>query len=251
MKRLSTWCLSLPLSMALWVPLGTHATPANCDDCSDLPSLYRELLEQEFLLALFQSWAAQGYPLATIKSAQDAAVARLNAAMAGNLYGVLAPPSPDGGTAPGTAAPSFGTVTETSACALVEYRRDKPADKELTAHPVTPAEVRKKLCKPKADFTLVHEGIHKASCEAAWKAKDDKSLKTVKWYIDNDSQAYQAGIKVLREAIASLAAKCRWSGSANEFRKDKTKTVPTPEEIKSLAQNTKQKVSVLNRATKK
>jgi hypothetical protein len=248
MKRLF---LPLPLLVALWNPFAATASPANCDECSDLPSLYRELLEQEFLLALFQSWAAQGYPLATPKSAQDAAVRQLNQAMAGNLYGVLAPQAPGGASAPGSAAPSFGTVTATNACALVEYVRANPGDTELTPRPTTPTDVRKKLCKPKAEFTLAHEGTHKASCEAAWKANDSKTLETVKWLIDNDAQAYQAGIKVLREAIASLAGKCNWSGSSNEYRADKTKTVPTPDQIRTLAQNTRSRSSALNRATRR
>ncbi|MFS2051960.1 hypothetical protein ACEN8K_24055, partial [Variovorax sp. CT11-76] len=65
----------------------------DCDRCQDLPRLYREMLEQEFLRAKFQSWIAQAYYPLSIEAMQTQATNALTTAMQGNLYGVLASPA--------------------------------------------------------------------------------------------------------------------------------------------------------------
>lgn len=232
----------------------SQGTEANCDRCEDLPRLYRELLEQEFLRAKFESWIRQAYYPASIESVQAAAVAALNAAMQGDLYGVLRPPSSSGGSGVGTAAPAFGTNVGDSKCALVEFVTVvDPHDstkKTVVEQPTTPAGIRAKLCKPLAEAVIKHEGHHVESCHAAWRA-GDKNVTTVEWFVKNDVESYQAGVRVLRDAISDLSGHCGWTGSTSEFKPDGTRVVPTPERITELATATKTKASALRRSSRR
>lgn len=240
--------LLLPALMALaGLRAAQAAAPPSCDECKDLPMLYRELLEQEFLLAKFKSWVDQAYYPASIKSMQDSASAALTTAMNGDLYGTLKPPA---GNGPGVAAPAYGTQIADAKCTMVEYVRKKPGDAELTPVPISATDVAKKLCKPLADYTVAHEMHHVASCKAAWGA-GDKTVETVEWFVKNDVEAYQVGIQMLREQIAALARKCGWTGSPEGAKPDKGKTLPTPQQILDYGKASKTKASALDRATRK
>lgn len=232
---------------ALALALGCAAAQAapDCDSCQDLPRLYREMLEQEFLRAKFQTWISQAYYPLSIDAMQTQATSALTAAMQGNLYGVLAPPASDAGTA-GAAAPSFGTVISGGSCQLVEYV-PRPGQSPTT-RPVTEQQIRQKLCKPLAEFTIEHENTHIKACAAAYKA-GDKSVESVEWFVQSDAKAYDAGVRVLRDHIAALARKCQWAGSTNVRKPDNSMVVPTPEEIVTLTKNVKAKGNAMRRAT--
>jgi len=167
--------LALALPLAATPPRPAAALSPGCDQCADLPALYRELLEQEFLRNRFDRWVREAYYPVSIEAMQSAAVSALDAAMSGDLYGVLAPPKSGGGG--GGAAPAYGTDTSSSACRLVEYVTGK--DGKTSQRPVTPEQVRAKLCKPLADYTLAHEGHHQATCRAG-------GLKTVEQFVQDE-----------------------------------------------------------------
>ncbi len=228
--------------------------PPDCSDCKDLPKLYRELLEQEFLRNLFKSWVDQSYYPATVDTMQKYAAKQLGVAMKGNLYGVLAPQG--GGGQGGGAAPAYGTDLTSKDCRLVEYLTCKKnagqANEEEVQKqvPVTPDDVRARNCKPIADYVLAHEGRHQEQCRKQWQeTKSDKFI-TVEYVAQDDYAAYEKGIAVLRDYIAKLAKDCGWSGSTNERKSDGTMTVPTPEEIQQLKDNTRAKASKLRRRSK-
>ena len=237
MSRRLLVALALCLPLAAAAPPPAAALSPGCDQCADLPALYRELLEQEFLRNRFDRWIREAYYPVSIEAMQSAAVNALNAAMSGDLYGVLGAPTASGGTA--SAAPAYGT--DTASCALVQYVTDK--DGRKTQRRVTADQVRSRLCKPLAEYTLVHEGHHQQTCRAG-------GLKTVEQFVNDDREAYQAGVAVLRKHIADLARKCSWSGSTNARRPDGTDTVPTPPQIAALKDAARTKASLLGRATR-
>jgi hypothetical protein len=237
--------LAFAAVLPLAAPAPAHALSQNCDQCADLPRLYRELLEQEFLRNKFNSWIREAYYPVSIEAMQASAAKALDTAANGNLYGDLGRPQTVGGQGVASAAPAFGTDTSTKDCRLVEYVKDK--DGKTTQRPVTPQQVRAKLCKPLADYTLAHEGQHQKTCRAG-------KLNTVEEFALDDRDAYQAGVAVLRAHIADLARKCSWRGSVNERDKsvnerkpDGTDVVPTPKEIASLKDATKTKAALLGR----
>ena len=222
------------------------AAAAGCDKCSDLPRLYRELLEQEFLRNRFDRWVKEAYYPVSVEAMQQAAADQLGAAMRGGLYGSLKPAGGGGGQ--GGAAPSYGTDLSKKSCALVEYVKD--AQGNQTQRPVTPEQVRKKMCAPMADFVLAHEGHHQASCQAAYAAGQTAQFGTTEFVARDDVEAYQVGIAVLRDHIAKLARQCGWSGSTNARRPDGTTTVPTPDQVAELKNATRQQAALLQRKSK-
>jgi hypothetical protein len=228
--------LAFAAALPLAVPAPVHALSKNCDQCADLPRLYRELLEQEFLRNKFDSWVREAYYPVSIEAMQSSAVKALDAAASGNLYGDLGRPQSGGGQGGASAAPAYGT--DTKDCRLVEYVKDK--DGKTVQRPVTPEQVRAKLCKPLADYTIAHEGHHQQTCRAG-------GLKKVEEFVKDDRDAYQIGVNVLRAHIAKLARDCSWSGSVNEKRPDGSAVVPTPKEIASLKDATKTKAALLGR----
>ena len=222
------------------------AAAAGCDKCSDLPRLYRELLEQEFLRNRFDRWVKEAYYPVSVEAMQQSAADQLGAAMRGGLYGPLKTDSGSGGK--GGAAPSFGTDLNNKSCALVQYVKD--AQGNQTQRPVKPEQVRSRLCAPMAEFVIAHEGHHQASCQAAYAAGQTAQFGTTEFVAKDDVAAYQAGIAVLRDHIAKLAGQCGWSGSTNARRPDGTSTVPTPDQVMELKNATKKQASLLKRKSK-
>ena len=225
--------LAVVAALPLSAPAPAHALSRNCDRSSDLPALYRELLDQEFLRNKFDRWINEAYYPISIEAMQASAASALNAAMSGDLYGVLKPRGA-GGSA--SAAPAFGT--ETKNCGLIEYVKD--ASGKTVERPVTPQQVRSKLCKPLADHTLAHEGHHQKSCR-------DGKLQTVAEFARDDRDAYQAGVTVLRAYIADLARRCSWSGSTAATRPDGSAVVPKPAEIFEIKGAVARKADLLGR----
>lgn len=227
-------------------PPAAPTKPSTCNECKDLPRLYRELLEQEFLRKTFESWKKQDY---YPRSVEESAKSELNKAMKGrgkgSLYGAVAPDDGGGG---GGSAPAYGTDQSSKACQLVEFYKDDQNNEQQ--RPTTEAKVRSDNCKPIADFVMAHENHHKDDCKANWDKSKSDSFVTVKYVVQDDIEAYQAGIGVLRDHIAALARQCRWTGSTNARRPDGTTTVPTPEQIATLKDNTKVKASQLKRRSK-
>ena len=217
------------------------AAAAGCDKCSDLPKLYRELLEQEFLRNRFDRWVKEAYYPVSVDAMQQSAADQLGVAMRGGLYGSLTTNSGSGGQ--GSAAPSYGTDLNNKSCALVEYVKDAQGDQ--TQRPVKPEQVRSKLCAPMAEFVLAHEGHHQASCRAAYAAGRTAQFGTTEFVAKDDVEAYQVGIAVLRDHIAKLAWQCGWSGSTNARRPDGTTTVPTPDQVAELKNATRQQAALL------
>jgi hypothetical protein len=235
---------------ALWCTLAAPPATAkapSCDECRDLPRLYRELLEQEFLRKLFDSWIKQSYYPGTVGTMQKAAQSQLNAAMQGNLYGPLAG-AQGGGGGDGGAAPAYGTNLNSKACQLVEYYVDK--DGEEQQRPVTPEQVRARHCPQVADFVLAHEQKHQEKCRSSWKETGSDKFITVEYIAADDREAYQTGIAVLRQHIAKLARDCGWGGSTNARKPDGTMTVPTPQEILELKDKVKRNAGKLQRSSK-
>ena len=222
------------------------AAVAGCDRCSDLPRLYRELLEQEFLRNRFDRWVKEAYYPVSVAAMQQSAADQLGAAMRGGLYGPLKTDSGPAGN--GAAAPSFGTDLNSKSCALVEYVKD--AQGKQVQRPVTPEQVHRKLCAPMAKFVLTHEGHHQASCRAAYSTGATAQFGTTEFVAKDDVEAYQAGIAVLRDHIAVLARECGWSGSTNARRPDGTSTVPTPDQVVELKNATRTQASLLKRKSK-
>ena len=227
-----------------------RALSPGCDRCSDLAELYRELLEQEFLMRRFDRWVREQYYPVTVDEMQRVAVRDLNAAMSGDFFGVLGPPASAGGGGGGsapTAAPAYGTDMSSKDCRLVEYTTDK--DGKQTTRPTTPDQIRKKYCAPMAEYLIAHEGHHQNSCRAAWSQGKEKQLQSVGFFVQDDRDSYQAGVAVLRKHIAELARRCAWSGSTSNVKPDGTQVVPTPQQIGELQRNTASRARMLKRAS--
>lgn len=234
---------------ALWCVLAAAPATAkapSCNECRDLPRLYRELLEQEFLRNLFDKWIKQSYYPGTVGTMQKAAQGQLNAAMQGSLYGPLA--GAQGGGGDGGAAPAYGTDLSRKSCPLVEYFVDKDGNEQQ--RPVTPEQVRAKHCPQIADFVLAHEQKHQEKCRSSWAETGSDKFITVEYIAADDREAYQTGIAVLRQHIARLARDCGWSGSTNARKPDGTMTVPTPQQILELKDKVKRNAGKLQRSSK-
>ena len=247
--------LRIALAWLIAIP-PVHAFSPNCDKCSDLPELYRELLEQEFLLNHFQSMIDQQYFPRSIDQMKDAAARKLTDAMAGDLYGVLKPSASGGGGGGGpAAAPAYATDWGSRACGLLEIRQITQADgtKQEVSRPVTPAQIRLRHCLPVAEYLITHEAAHQGTCRGIWRgseAERQQTLQSVAAYAEDDAKAYRAGIAALRKYIAELAARCAWEGSTHKVKPDGTFVVPTPQQIETLQHNKAAKARALKRASR-
>lgn len=241
----TVWLAWLTGVWLIAAPLPAHSA-AGCDQCKDLPRLYRELLEQQFLRDKFNSWITQSYYPASVSNMQDQAKNALTNAMQGGQLGAQS--TGDAGAAGGKAAPSFGTDLNSGKCGLVQYVDDGHG--KLKEIPVEPKQVKNNLCKPLADFVLAHEGRHQASCRTSYLGGKASEFGQPEFVAKDEVAAYQAGIEVLREHIAKLAKDCGWIGSSNARKPDGSATVPTPSQIGELSANTRTTASSLKKATR-
>jgi len=200
--------------------------PAPCNKCSDLPKLYKELAEQQFLRDRFQEfidWRLPPIPKDPKKSAGQAMRDWVTAEFTRYLN------SPAGG-GNGFGQPEMGT--DIDSCKLVSYPKDDQG-KNLTDKdgnditcPVSAQDIKNMYCPAVADMILTHEGQHQTDCKNNKKSSQPVDLAEWRNYAVYDVRGYTAGIANLRKSIAALAKskQCGWKGSTN-----KTKKMPMPQ----------------------
>ncbi len=212
-----------------------------CNECKDLPYLFRELMEQEFLRDQFNSYVKQAYYPPTVQQMYSTVERRFNEAFY-STKGTSTGATPAAGGGGGAA---FGTRSWRKECDLVEFQKGANGEQLLDkdnnplVKPVTPQQVHAKECKAIADHVLKHEGHHQKSCKDTHKSGKTDSWHSPEFVAKDEVEAYQAGVESLRETIANLAAQCRWTGSVRMLKPDGTSVVPTKDQIEELKQNTK------------
>lgn len=214
---------------AIAYALVTHAQAAAppCT-CKDLPVLVNEINEQEFLQKLFSQWAAyMPRAIQTTGQLKDAATQQFNAAFYGDLGSSAA------GTANGGHA-HMGTDLNSDQCPIVKYHYDnkgKPVlnkDGSQKTTPVTEETFQSKQCATLVKYTFAHEQVHRDTClDQVSKGKQDL-WQRADFFAKDDAKAYKAGIDVLRQDTADLAAKCGWDNSTKN-------RLPNLDEAKALA----------------
>jgi hypothetical protein len=227
-------------------------SPAPCNKCSDLPKLYKELAEQQFLRDRFQEfidWRLPPIPKDPKKSAGAAMRDWVTAEFTRYLN------SPAGG-GNGFGQPEMGT--DIDSCKLVSYPKDDQG-KNLTDKdgnditcPVTAQDIKNMYCPAVADMILTHEGQHQTDCKNNKTSSQPVDLADWRNYAVYDVRGYTAGIANLRKSIAALARskQCGWKGSTNKTKKMPmppvggpqkptdnidVDVIPTPQEIDGLA----------------
>ncbi|MET0656589.1 MAG: hypothetical protein ABW110_00325 [Steroidobacteraceae bacterium] len=196
--------------------------------CKELPALVSELNEQEFLQKLFSKWAAyMPREIQTTGQLKDAATKQFNDAFYGNL-GTSAAGTAHGGHA------HMGTDLDSDACPIVVYHYDKKGKPELNkdgsqkTSPVTEDNYQSKQCATFVKYLFAHERKHQETCLAQVKKGKQDLWQRPDFFAADDAKAYQAGIDVLRQDTADLAAKCGWDNSTKN-------RLPNLEEAKELA----------------
>lgn len=152
---------------------------------------------------------------------------------------------------------AMATDLNSPGCGFVTYVRDEngcvktkknPAgEDEPETKPITPDQLKQQKCLPEAEMMLAHEGVHQKSCKDLYKSGRQAEMDSVKWFVENDRDAYKAGVKSLRKSIAELASKCGWQGSSHKFKPDGSRTVPTPDQINELSNNTMRAAKALSK----
>lgn len=238
----------LLLVLAAAAPASLAARP--CDECKDLPRLFRELMEQEFLRDQFDSYVRQAYYPPTVDQMYASVEKRFNETFYSKKGGGTAgTPAAGGGAA-------YGTRSWRKECDLVEFLKGpdgkglEDANGEPKVKPITPAELRQKECKPIADHVLDHEGHHQETCRKTHKDGTTASWQSAEFVAKDEVAAYQKGITSLRETISRLAFQCGWEGSVRVTKPDGTKVVPTKDQIDALKDNAKKAASTLKKRKK-
>jgi len=255
---MSPWVYPRVTRRRLWrlvlavVVVGLLAQPADavakkraptCNRCKDLPMLEAQLNQQQFLHDQFNDYLTYKVPTRPANYSGDGGsldymIATVLAAF--NAY--LNSPAGGGG---GSGAAELGTDFDN--CKLVLYVKGKdgknvidPKTKKEKTIPFNESDYRSKNCKPIADYLLAHENQHVADCKS-----DHKDLSAWQNYAAYDVRAYAAGIASLRKSIAALAKECHWQGSNRNTKRMEgdmeVDVVPTPDEIKNLANAVKKK----------
>ena len=143
--------------------------PGPCNRCSDLPKLYKELTEQQYLRDKFQEFSDWRLPpiAKTPEDMKKSAGELMRDWVTQEFTNYLN--SPEGGGS-GFGQPEMGTDLET--CKLVSYPKDA-AGKNLKDKkgnsivcPVTKADIKSMYCPAVADMILTHEGQHQTDCRA-------------------------------------------------------------------------------------
>jgi len=239
MKRMWLFCLLISGLPAIPV-----SAAQKCDQCKDLPFLFRELMQQEYLRDQFESYIKQAYYPPTVGQMYKNVEGRFNSTFyssakpAASTQGGQDAPKPSGGAA-------YGTRTWLKKCDLVEFLKDKNGNqiydekKNPVVKPVSPQDIRAKECKAIADHVLTHEGHHQQSCRETHSNGTANSWDSPEFVAKNEVEAYQKGIASLRETIARLSKDCNWEGSVRALKPDGTSVVPTKEQIEELKNNTR------------
>jgi hypothetical protein len=152
--------------------------------------------------------------------------------------------SPAGGRRGRTGKPELGTSWQD--CSLVAYKavwvkEGKPPKSKLKYEeiPFDEDKYREKNCTELADYLIAHEQKHVDQCTKNAQS-GSRDINSWRDYSSWDVEAYGAGIKNLRKAIAKLASDCGWQGSTNATKKnpedgEEVDVVPTMKEAKALA----------------
>jgi hypothetical protein len=247
MKRTLLFCLLV---------FCTTITPVfgapSCDQCKDLPFLFRELMQQEYLRDQFDSYVKQAYYPPTVGQMYTTVEKRFNTTFYSSAESAASPGSADAAKPAGGAA--FGTRTWLKNCDLVEFVKDANGNQVLdekknpVVKPITQQQIRGKECKAIADHVLTHEGHHQKSCRETHDNGTANSWDNPEFVAKNEVEAYQKGIASLRETIARLSKECHWEGSTRTLKPDGTSVVPTKEQIEELKNNTRKVAKSLRKA---
>lgn len=226
--------------LAIASAAATQAAAQPCG-CKKLPALEQELFEQEWLQHEFHEYALGNKtpPSPTGKqTSSDALAAQVLADFRSRKR------SPAGGGRGRGGAPELGTGWEN--CSLVAYKaawvKNPDTGKKELKYEETPFDedkYRQKNCTELADYLIAHEQKHVDQCK---KYGPGSGFDINNWrdYSAWDTEAYGAGIRNLRKAIAKLASECGWQGSTSETKKnpedgEEMDVVPTLKEAKALA----------------
>jgi hypothetical protein len=224
----------LPLLLA--VPAASQGYPKTCDSCEDLPSLMKELKEQEWLRDRFYSFSPweKVYPFTagSVKDLQSRVQAAFNAWLK----------TPAGGG--GAGEPTMGTNPEN--CQLVFYV--KGADGNTTIQPYDEKAMKQRYCKTILDYMLAHEASHQRTCRALG-AKNKAFLNAPDFVAADEVKAYEAGIKVLEKAINDLAARCKEKGTTAKYRLDPNQEI-SPAKVYQSEDRVRRITDMLERAQK-
>ena len=245
MKRTLLACLLL-----FGVLINAAFGAESCNECKDLPFLYKELLEQEYLRDQFDSYVKQSYYPPTVKQMYTSVEKRFK----GTFY-PTANATPGSGSAAGKGAgAAYGTRTWLKSCDLAEFLKDENGDPLLdkddnpVVKPITPQQLRAKECRAIADHVLRHEGHHQQTCRETQRGGTTDEWEEPEFVAKDEVQAYQEGIAALRETIARLAGECQWEGSTRKTKPDGTSVVPTKEQIADLKNNSRKIAKSLRKA---
>jgi polyhydroxyalkanoate synthesis regulator phasin len=247
MSRFFLLCL-LVFSAATGPLLGAPS----CNDCKDLPFLFKELMEQEYLRDQFDSYVKQSYYPPTVGQMYDSVTRRFN----DTFYSAPAATASAGanGAVNSTGGAAYGTRTWLKSCDLVEYVKNNKGEQVLddkknpVVRPITPKQLRAKECKAVADHVLRHEGHHQKSCRETQSNGTSDLWQSAEFVAKDEVKAYQEGIASLRDTIAKLAKQCNWDGSVRKTKPDGTSVVPTKEQIEQLKNNARKTANALRKA---
>ena len=196
--------LSLLLPLFLVVQASSQDYPKKCDRCEDLPSLMKELKEQEWLRSRFYTFSPweKVYPrtAGSVKDLQTRVQNAFNAWLK----------TPEGGG--GVGEPTMGTNPED--CKLAFFLKD--ADGNTSILPYDEKQMKQRFCKTILDYMLAHEASHQRTCRALG-AKNKAFLTVPEFVAADEVKAYEAGIKALVKTINDLAARCKEKGTTATY----------------------------------
>lgn len=221
------------VALALTIVAMSGAAEAAPCGCKDLPTMVRELNEQEFLKNLFSQWAA--YMPREILTTNDL-VSRATREFNQTFY------SGSGGAAAGTTHGGhahMGTNFRDPTCPIVTYhydRRGRPVRNRDGSHrtsPVDESTYKTKQCDAMVAYTFAHERHHQQTCLKLVAQGRTEMWDRPGFFAQNDADAYQAGIDVLRREIQALAGRCGWERSTKD-------QLPNVEQAQDLARRATQ-----------
>lgn len=226
-------------SLVIGLSTASSISAAPCG-CKKLPALEQELFEQEWLQREFHEYAL-GKKSPPMPSSEQTPSDALAAQVLSDFKAWES--SPAGGRRGRGGAPELGTSWGN--CSLVAYQavwvKDEKGKKKLKYEeiPFDEDKYRKKNCSELADYLIAHEQAHVDQCK---KYPESSGFDINNWrdYSAFDVEAYGAGVKNLRKAIAELAKQCGWQGSTNATKtnpedRQEVDVVPTMAEAKALA----------------
>ena len=210
-------CLILPLLMA--VQAAGQDCPKRCDRCEDLPSLMKELKEQEWLRDRFYAFSPWEKVYQLSASDVDELQSKVQKAFNAWLK------TPQGGG--GVGEPTMGT--NPADCNLVFYVKDAKGNTSIK--PYDENQMKQRYCPTILAYMKAHEASHQRTCKALG-AKNKSFLKLAEFVAADEVKAYEQGIKVLEAAINKLAKdpKCSKDGTTAKYRLDPNQEI-TPEKV--------------------